>query len=117
MPRGIYDDSHFRSEQEPAGIGCHFPAAYLSMKTTALNLEKGKQFPNLVIKDPVGQKYSLWDFRQKSHVALIYEPDSDEETVKRQLSAIEADRKQWDWLNVKVLIAEGAVPGLAPGAY
>ena len=87
------------------------------MTSKATTVERGKRVPNWVVKDHAGQKHALWDYRQKSHVALIHAPEADRQTIKRWLTAIEADRKQWDWLNVKILIAAEVPRGLAPGAY
>src|SRR5882762_2662153 len=80
-------------------------------------LEKGKQVPNWIVKDHEGQAHSLWDYRQKSHVALLYDPVSNADTIRRWLTAIEADRKQWDWLNVRILVVSAAPIDMAPGIY
>jgi hypothetical protein len=85
--------------------------------TLTTTLQRGKRIPDLAVKDVDGVKYSLWDFRQKSHVILIYDPDCKAEQFKRWKSAIEADKKQWDWLNVKILLLDEAPKGLEPGAY
>jgi hypothetical protein len=87
------------------------------MTSSTAALEQGKQIPNWVIKDHAGQKHTLWDYRQKSHVVLLYSPESRPETVERWLSAIQADRKQWEWLNVKFLVVSEGPKGLVPGAY
>jgi hypothetical protein len=78
---------------------------------------KGELIPNWVVQDHEGKSHSLWDFRQKSHVALLYDPASGEETVKRWLGAIAADQKQWDWLNVKFIVVSSAPKEMAPGIY
>ena len=80
-------------------------------------LEPGKRIPDWEVKDSEGTMHRLWDYRQKSHLLLINEPDSDPQTRQRWLSAIEADRKQWDWLNVRVLVVAGPPQGLPPGAH
>jgi len=85
--------------------------------SNAETLQRGKRIPNWSIKDHEGDKHVLWDYRQKSHLVLLYDPECRQETVSRWLSAIEADRKQWDWLNVKILIVKEAPKDLAPGAY
>jgi hypothetical protein len=88
------------------------------MKTSPSNaLERGKRVPDWTVKDHEGKKHVLWDYRQKSHLALVYDPGSGKDTVRRWLAAIEADRKQWDWLNVKVLILKEAPKGLPPGVH
>jgi hypothetical protein len=79
--------------------------------------QRGQLIPGWTIKDSAGQPHALWDYRQKSHVLLLWEPEASAETRRRWLSAIEADRKQWDWLNVEVLIVAEAPAQMSPGAY
>ena len=73
--------------------------------------------PNWALKDAGGDNLNLWDFRQKSHVVLIYDPDAAADTFQKWSSAIEADRKQWDWLNVKFVLVKKAPKEMAPGVY
>jgi hypothetical protein len=87
------------------------------MSTKTATLERGKLVPNWVIKDHEGQKHTIWDYRQKSHVALIHDPGADKKTIQKWVTAIAADSKQWDWLNVKVLVVASAPKELQPGAY
>ena len=87
------------------------------MKSALETLQRGKQIPNWMVKDHRGEKQSLWDYRQKSHLVLLYDPQSQPATVKRWLAAIEADKKQWVWLNVTWLVVKEAPKGLAPGVY
>ncbi len=85
--------------------------------TAAPSLQPGKLIPNWVVKDHAGGQHTLWDYRQKSHVVLLYDPQSNVLTRDRWLTAIEADKKQWDWLNVKILVITDGPKELAPGAY
>ena len=87
------------------------------MTKTSSALQAGKLIPNWSIKDRDGEKHTLWDYRQKSHLVLIYDPKREKETVEHWKQAIAADRKQWDWLNVKVLLVADAPQELAPGIY
>jgi hypothetical protein len=87
------------------------------MTSPTTSLERGKQIPNWIIKDSRGEKHSLWDYRQKSHLVLLFDPDATPDLIKRWLSAIEADKKQWDWLNVKILIVAGVPEDVQPGVY
>ncbi len=80
-------------------------------------LEKGKRIPNWHITDVDGNAHDVWDFRQKSHVILLYDPQADAVTVGHWQKAIKADRKQWDWLNAKILIVTDAPKEMASGAY
>ncbi len=80
-------------------------------------LEKGKQAPNWKFKDQEGKTHALWDFRQKHHTILIYEPKTTVEKARQWQQAIHADRQQWDWLNVRFFILKKAPAELLPGAY
>jgi hypothetical protein len=80
-------------------------------------LERGKRIPNWTVKDHAGQKHDLWDYRQKSHLVLLHDPEASKETIQRWLSAIEADKKQWAWLNVQVLILKSAPKELPSGVH
>ncbi len=44
-------------------------------------LEKGKRVPNWNVKDAEGQSHDLWDFRQKSHLLLLFDPQAAPETL------------------------------------
>src|SRR4051812_30264169 len=87
------------------------------MSTTTSTLQRGKLIPNWSVKDLDGEKHVLWDYRQKSHLVLIYDPKREKETVERWKQAIAADRKQWDWLNVRVLLIADAPKDLEAGIY
>ena len=80
-------------------------------------IEKGKRAPNWPLKDVEGKACDLEDFRQKSHVLLLYEPEASAATVGRWQAAIRADQKQWDWLNARVIIVKHAPKEVVPGAY
>ena len=80
-------------------------------------IEKGKRAPNWKLKDVEGQSHDLWEYRQKSHVLLLYEPEASAVTVHRWQAAIRADQKQWDWLNARVIIVKQAPKEVVPGAY
>jgi len=80
-------------------------------------LQRGKLIPNWTLKDIEGETHTLWDYRQKSHVVLLYDPASSRDTVTRWKAALDADRKQWDWLNVKPIIVSSGPKDLQPGIY
>ena len=66
--------------------------------------------PNYKAFDLEGRPVSLWDFRQKSHLALIHEPAGSDWTA-----AVRKDPKKWEALVVQFLTAsEGTV---AEGAH
>jgi len=80
-------------------------------------LEKGKRIPNWQIKDTEGNSHELWDYRQKTHLLLLYDPQASPETLDRWRLAVQADRKQWDWLNAKIIIVQDAPKEVEAGAY
>ncbi len=82
-----------------------------------LSFQTGKQVPNLTVTPYQGPPQALWDFRQKSHVVLIYDPQAKADTVSRWQAAIAADQPQWSWLNVTVLVVKAVSEPLAPGVY
>jgi hypothetical protein len=78
----------------------------------------GELVPNLSIQDAGGVAYNLWDFRQKSHLALIYDPSSGPEALTERAAAISARQKEWDWLNVKIILVSATDPHtLNPGLH
>lgn len=79
--------------------------------------KRGERVPNWTLQDHAGDTHALWDYRQKTHLVLIYDPTATLETSNRWRSAIELDRKQWDWLNAKILIIKKAPDEMAPGVY
>jgi hypothetical protein len=80
-------------------------------------LEKAKLVPNWKVEDHRGETHKIWDFRQKSHLILIYEPQTKKDVREHWLKAIQLDRKQWDWLNATLLILADAPKEMVPGAY
>jgi hypothetical protein len=80
-------------------------------------IEKGKRAPNWKFEDTEGQTHALWDYQQKSHVLVLYEPETPATTVSQWQAAIQADKKQWDWLNTRLIIAKSAPEDVVPGAY
>lgn len=80
-------------------------------------LEKGKRIPNWKLTDVGGAAHEVWDYRQKSHVVVLYDPKASADTVGRWQKAIQADQKQWDWLKTKVLIVNEAPGEVVPGVY
>jgi hypothetical protein len=80
-------------------------------------IEIGKVIPDGSVKDFQGRSYRLSDFRQKSHVILIYEPQASRQILERWTAAIGADQKQWAWLNATVLVAQEVTAELKPGVY
>jgi len=80
-------------------------------------LEKGKRIPNWTVKDNEGESRVLWDYRQKSHLVLIYDPEADADKRRHWRAAIHVDRKQWDWLNAALLLVKAAPEEMTPGIY
>jgi hypothetical protein len=80
-------------------------------------LDKGKLVPNWKMVDHEGHAAALWDFRQKSHLVLIYDPEAKKERQKQWLAAVHLDHKQWEWLQAKILILREAPADVSPGIY
>jgi hypothetical protein len=80
-------------------------------------IEKGQRAPNWSLEDIGGQSHDLWDYRQKSHLLLLYEPEAPPAKVGRWQAAILADQKQWDWLEARVIIVKKAPKDVVPGVY
>lgn len=78
---------------------------------------RGEKLPNWKVQDSVGQAHELWNFRQKSHLVIIYDPEATPDMQKRWQEAVHMDRKQWEWLNASVLIAKQAPADVSPGVY
>ncbi len=80
-------------------------------------LEKGKRIPNWKVRDADGREHELWDYRQKSHLVILYDPQASQETVSQWQKTVQAERQRWDWLHTAVLIAHEAPKEMTPGAY
>jgi len=80
-------------------------------------IEKGERAPNWLLKDSEGQTHVLSEFRQKSHVLIVYDPEVPAATIRHWQAAIQADQKQWEWLNTRVLIVRQAPKEVVPGVY
>jgi len=80
-------------------------------------LELRQLVPNWTVEDLSGRAYQLWDFRQKSHLVLIYIPEAAPPTQDHWARAILLDRKQWDWLNVTMLLLRRGPEEMKPGVY
>jgi hypothetical protein len=64
-----------------------------------------------------GRTINISDSRQKSHVVLIYEPSEMKKTVEHWQAAVNADRSQWEWLQVQIFLIKKAPAEFEPGAY
>ena len=74
-------------------------------------LEKGKRIPNWQVKDLEGNAHQLWDYRQKSHLLLLFDPKASTTTLQHWQKAVQIDQKQWDWLNAKIIIIKNSLVG------
>jgi len=61
--------------------------------------------PNWTFEDLDGKSYSLWDFRQKSHVVIVYDPNLSRKDRERWQTEITAHAEKWEWLRVKFIFA------------
>jgi hypothetical protein len=82
-----------------------------------LALEKGKVVPNWTWTSKEGQVRNIWDWRQKSNVILIVAPKATEEQARLWQTGIEAERKQWLWLNAEIFIITEPPADLPAGVY
>ena len=82
-----------------------------------LPLEKGKRAPNWALTQKEGQVRHLWDWRQRSNVILIVAPQASAAEERVWQAGIEAERKQWLWLNAEVLVITAPPPDLDAGVY
>jgi hypothetical protein len=80
-------------------------------------LEKGKLVPNWTVTDEEGRPHGLWDYRQKSHVILLYDPQADAAARAGWHQEIKTNNKQWDWLKVIFVMVAQAPETLPPGVY
>jgi hypothetical protein len=73
---------------------------------------KNELLPDIEIVDLTGKGQRLWDFRQKTHLLLIFG-----EGAARVDAALAAKRKLWDWLGVRIIACAQPAPGFENGAY
>lgn len=74
-------------------------------------LQKNELVPDIEISDLSGQKFRLWDFRQKTHLLLLFG-----EGAAAAEAALAQKKKLMDWLGLRV-IASGPPPdGFPSGA-
>jgi hypothetical protein len=64
----------------------------------------GNLVPDAEVMDLKGGIHHLWDYRQKSHVALLYNPSSREEKFEACRKAVQINESHWDWMNVSFLM-------------
>lgn len=75
-------------------------------------LKKNDLLPDIEIDDLSGRKHRLWDYRQKTHLLLLFG-----EGASRVEAALAEKKKLMEWLGVRV-IAFGAAPdGFEAGAF
>lgn len=80
-------------------------------------LESGKLVPDEHVTDLDGQTHRLWDYRQKGHLLLVYEPGADLDRLRGWAAEAEKYRKTWDWLGVRSLVLKAAPADWTAGAY
>lgn len=77
---------------------------------------EGKAFPDFTVLDDQGKSHALWDYRQKTHLVLVNDPGSSAQQRVQWSAEVAAQKKTWDWLNVKFLFAQ-PTDKLPAGAY
>jgi hypothetical protein len=78
-------------------------------------LQKGQLLPDITLSDDTGQSHRLWDYRQKTHLALLLVPDASADELRAHKEAIASRRKTWDWLHLKILVVTQPVDGFFAG--
>lgn len=74
-------------------------------------IQKNQLVPDIAITDLAGQIHRLWEFRQKTHLLILFGEGAD-----RAGDALAEKKKIMDWLGLRV-IACGAPPdGFSAGA-
>ncbi len=71
-------------------------------------IEKNKLVPDIEITDLSGEKFRLWDFRQKTHLLVLFGAGAAEAKAK-----LDEKKKIMDWLGLRI-IAGGAPPAEFP---
>jgi len=82
-----------------------------------MNCRIGERLSNFTFKTYEEQSFSLWDFRQKSHLILIWDPSLTLTAQSKILREREEQIQRWNWLGLKVLIVKEVSPALDPGVY
>lgn len=72
---------------------------------------------NIHFTDESGNERELSQFNQKSHVALIWDPNADANTLAVYRAQIEGKQKLWDWLAVKIFILKTVKETITPGMH
>ncbi len=77
--------------------------------------EKGKIVSDFDVVDAAGETHRLWDFRNRTHVAVVVGKDSSDRD--RALASAAEFRKTWDWLGLRFFSASPSLTLSDPGIY
>lgn len=80
-------------------------------------IEYGHLFPDQSVQGSDGLAHPLWDWRQKSHVVLTVDPQSDAKGREALIKEVKATAKTWDWLRVVFLWQTVSSEHTPPGVY
>jgi hypothetical protein len=80
-------------------------------------LEKKQLLPDIAVTDVAGQIHQLWNFRQRTHLTLIYDPSAAPDARSALSRAVLSRQKMWDWLKVKVLVLSEMPAEFPAGVY
>ena len=83
----------------------------------ATQLIERKLVPDWTLEDFDGQKYKLWDFRQKSHLILVVDPISNAADRLRRQNELSKEKQKWDWLRAKVIFVKDPPGEMTAGVY
>src|SRR5262245_62009480 len=74
----------------------------------------GQLVPDMPVESLKGVRGRLWDYRQKSHVAVLRGGSGDPTLRQRWQEETQSRRQLWEWLNVIPLVAVDEVESTAP---
>jgi hypothetical protein len=72
---------------------------------------KNELLPDIEITDVDGQKHRLWDYRQKTHLVLLFG-----DGAAASAAGLTAKRKVLDWLGIRVIACGPPPAGFEVGA-
>jgi len=79
--------------------------------------EKGAQIPDVELVDASGRRVHTHDWRQKSNAIFLILNNASTSEVEQLSKQVQAERKQWLWLQADVLIIPRPTADLASGAW
>ncbi|MCG3204705.1 MAG: hypothetical protein KCHDKBKB_01420 [Elusimicrobia bacterium] len=79
--------------------------------------EKGQLVPDIMLVDAQGAQLHLWDFRNRSHLAILVGQKGTHEELSQWMAGAAQHQKTWDWLGVKFFGVALSNQSVQPGVY